>query len=82
MHDDKEYRTTDTPLAAYLMSQGFDILIIEYDDGGRATYIFSNDSTQLKEHIKLFKLGKAESNITAYERARNALLVKIHRGLP
>lgn len=85
MQNNGEYRTVETPLAAYLQSEGFDILIIEYADRPhgkkQATFVFL-DSPQLREHISLYNRGDATANILLYEHNRQSLIEKIMRGLP
>lgn len=57
------YRTTHTPLAAYLESEGFRHTFIEHDDHGRAVFVFSNDNKALDEAIRNFELGNAYGNV-------------------
>jgi hypothetical protein len=81
----KEYRTSETLLATYLLAEGFNLLIIEYDDKGngnpRATYVFE-ESSKLEECIKIYDRGEAVVNLTIYDHIRSGLLVRIKRGIP
>ena len=81
-----EYRTTDTPLAAYLVQQGFDLLIIEYEDrpNGRkqATFVFDSKDPKIKEYISLYNRGIATINLAQYEHVKVTLIDKIMRGIP
>ncbi len=80
-----EYPTSDTPLAAYLVHEGFNLIIITYEPRAngkqKATYIFEN-SLKLQEHVSLYNRGEATINIALYEHAKNSLLDRIFRGLP
>jgi hypothetical protein len=37
------FRTNHTPLAAFLISEGFVVVIIEYDDTNHGVYVFDSD---------------------------------------
>ncbi len=74
---DKEYKTTDTALAAYLIGQGHKLLDIDPITSWAMQLIFDNHSTHLREHIKLFELGKAEGNICDFFRIHRDLIRRI-----
>ncbi len=80
-----EFRTSDTPLAAYLVQDGCKLLLIEYEPWGngkrRATFVFQ-DSAELQDKVTLFNRGEATINIALYEHAKSTLLDRIMRGLP
>ena len=82
---DGEYLTTETPLATYLIQEGFELLIIRYEpkrnDRQRATFAFQ-DSPKLREHISLYNRGEAMINLALYEHAKSSLIDRIMRGLP
>jgi len=82
---DSEFRTTDTPLASFLIQEGFDLLIIEYEDRRngkpRATFVFQ-DTAKLRENTSLYNRGDATINIARYEHVKSTLLDRIMRGLP
>jgi hypothetical protein len=84
--DNSEFRTTETPLAAYLIQEGFTLLIIEYEElpngKRRATFVFENDTTKLKELVSAYNRGDVTINLVMYEHAKSALLDRIMRGLP
>lgn len=79
-----EYRTSDTPLAAYLIQDGYSLLIIEYEERRngklRATFVFE-DSGTLSEKVSLYNRGDATINLALYEHAKSTLLDRIMRGL-
>ena len=77
-----EYRTSETPLAAFLVSEGFQLLIIEYDNRDRGTYVFDDIDPKLAELVSLYRQCKAMGNIAIYEHARNSLVDRVKRGLP
>jgi hypothetical protein len=79
------YPTTDTPLAAYLIQAGFDLIRIEYDTGKngkpKGSYIFQ-ETSKLLECVRVFNQGDAVINIARYEHVKSSLLDRIMRGLP
>lgn len=77
-----EYRTTETSLAAYLVSEGFPVAIIEYDEKHHGTYVFDDLTPKLKQFVLLFQCGKATANIAVYEHIRNGLIDRVKRGMP
>ncbi|KKL78028.1 hypothetical protein LCGC14_2028940 [marine sediment metagenome] len=80
-----KYLTNDTSLAAYLVSEGFEVLVIQYDEPkrGRATgtYVFNNDP-QLQSVIHNYNRSNAPGDIVRYEHAKRKLLDRVMRGLP
>ncbi len=84
--DNSEFRTTETPLAAYLIQEGFNLVIIEYhtlpSGKNQATFIFENDTHKLKECVSLYNRGEATINIALYEHSKSRLIDRIMRGLP
>ena len=75
--------TTDTPLAAYLIQSGFNLLEIQYEqkpNGKRqATFVFEN-SLELRSHIDTYNRGRAKVNLALYEHTKSSLLDRIMRG--
>lgn len=80
-----EYLTPDTVLAAYLIIEGFELLIITYDERGnghpRGIYHF-DETESLRTYVKQYNLGTATVNLATYERVRSGLLDRVMRGLP
>ena len=79
------FRTYNTSLASYLLSCGFTLLDIEYEEtdrGTRATFLFQNNTERLAETIRSFQVGKAEGNINAYEDQRRKLTRIVKRQMP
>ena len=81
-YDEHEYRTSKTSLAAYLVQEGFEILITEYDEKGKGTFVFDNTSEELAKCVRLFNRGEANENIIIYEHARISIIDLVKRGLP
>lgn len=75
------YRTSDIPLAAYLVSEGFKLLDIDYGSP-RAVIIFLQDSRRMAECIHDFQLCRAMGNIVLFHNALRHLKWKINRRLP
>ena len=71
------YPVSDTSLAAYLYTEGFVIVDIDYTDPERAEFIFKvNGSSSLDEyerHRRLYELGKATVNPSVYSRSYKKL---------
>jgi hypothetical protein len=86
IQDSSEYLTTDTPLAAYLITEGFNLKQINYDvkpnGRKRATYHFSNNDAKLSACVDLFNRSQATINLVLYEHAKASLLDRVMRGLP
>ncbi len=63
-----KYSTSDTPLAAYLISQGFPLAQIDYSNP-RYEFIFDNgnlDIEQIKESSLSYLTGKARVDPAVY----------------
>jgi len=77
--------TSDTPLAAYLQTEGFEIIEIEHleiANRKKSVFHFTNDSSKLQEHIRLYHAGKARVEPSLYLRNYHTLIRKIREGLP
>jgi len=60
---DKNYSTTETPLAAHLVTEGFSLVDIVFNpENGRASFVFPNDSPKLLVSARDFQLLKARSS--------------------
>lgn len=85
-HTSSDFPTTDTPLAAYLIQKGFNMIRIDFatlpNGKMQATFIFENGSTELKEAVSLYNTGEATINIALYERAKSRLIDRIMRRQP
>lgn len=74
------YSTSDTPLAAYLQTEGFELTDIIH--GQRAEFVFLNDSPKLQEYIRLYLAGKAKVEPSLFLRNHRNLARKAREGLP
>ncbi len=85
-NNNHEYLTADTSLAAYLVSEGFNLLIIQYATApsGReqGTFVFDGSDPKLQTCVNLYNRGNAKVNLALYEHARSSLLDRVKRGLP
>lgn len=54
------FKTTDTSLAAYLITVGYSLMDKIYN-GEFATYIFQDDDPKLQQFIRDFQLMRAEA---------------------
>jgi len=70
------YSTSDTALAAWLFSSGFELLEV---DGSKfpVVFHFENSSQELYKLVRAFQVGKAEGNIAAFYRAYKIMLSKV-----
>lgn len=85
-NNNHEFPTNDTSLAAYLVSEGFTLLIIQYSPSKRGkqqgTYIFDKTDPRLMEWVSNFRRGEAPGDVIRYEHARYGLIDRVKRGLP
>ena len=58
------FKTDDTPLAAYLVTEGFSLIDVIFE-GYKAFFLFSNDNAEFHELVKDFQLLRAKSNNAA-----------------
>jgi len=73
-------RITSTPLASYLLTEGFTLQDIVFDNSGYATFFFNNNSPQLQERIRDFELLRATANATLLIENYQKLVKRIKRG--
>ena len=71
------FRTSDTALAAYLISEGIDTPSIEFTNGTRAFFIFTRQNPQIDKHISDFDSARAIGNIVLFFNAYQNLLRRI-----
>lgn len=76
----EHYSTSDTQLAAFLQTDGFELLDIQH--GQRSVFIFTNDNDKLQESIRLYHAGKARVEPSLYMRNYRSLVRKVREGLP
>lgn len=74
-NSDKLYRTSNTPLAAYLHSESVGFVGIELN-GRRGFFVFRNPSQKL---IDNYSSGQAVVNVLLYNRSYNYLISLLRR---
>ena len=74
------YPTTTTPLAAYLITEGFDLLDANFSDPSSIVWLFKNDSTEIDSAVRAYHSGEATGNICTFFNNYGKLLKRIHRG--
>jgi len=75
MTNNNIFTTTQTPLAAWLHSQGFkisEVRTLEFP----ATIVFEN-SASLKKYIRMWETGQAEGNCNAFHDSLRLILNKV-----
>lgn len=70
-------KISNTALAAYLISEGFNSPDIEYNNGSRASFIFSKANPDIDKYISDFDTARANGNIVLFFNAYQALLRRI-----
>ena len=73
---EETFKTSDTALSAYLVSEGFGTPEIEFNNGRRATFIF-NKTDKLEKHISNYDAARAKGNIVLFFNAYQNLLRRI-----
>jgi len=74
------FKTNDTPLAAYLVTEGYlivDTIIVN----GITFFLFPNDDPKIQELIKDFQLLRASTNASQIIYNYQELVKRIRRGL-
>lgn len=70
--NDNSFRTSDTSLATYLFSEGFQIVDIDYSNP-RAEFVFKDNSPQIIESVRLYSIGKTQVDASTYARLHRKL---------
>ena len=68
----ESYSTTDTSLAAYLYTEGFKIVDIDYSQE-RARILFENGSNKIHDFERLYYIGKGSVDASTYSRNHKRL---------
>ena len=76
MSENNNFRTSDTALAAYLVSEGLGTPDIEFD-GSRAFFTFSKEAPKINKAISDFDTARAKGNIVLFFNAYQTLLRRI-----
>ncbi|KKL80084.1 hypothetical protein LCGC14_2008360 [marine sediment metagenome] len=75
-----EFRTDQTPIAAYLITEGFTLLDTEKNARGFTEFIFQNDNKYIAEYARKFELDEAMVSAASYIRNYQDLIKRIKRG--
>ena len=76
-----EYRTHDTPLAAFLLTEGFKLSRIDYNEK-QAIFTFLRDGTEdLDNAIMQYQAGTAKGNIVLFYNSYRSLVRRIKERL-
>ena len=70
------FRTSDTALAAYLISEGYGVPDIDYN-GSRAYFLFSKENPQIEKSIGDWDTARAVTNAVLLFNAYQSLLRRI-----
>lgn len=73
----ESFKTSDTALAAYLVSEGYGTPEIEYSNGSRAFFIFSKESPKIDNSISSWDTARARGNVVMFFQAYQTLLRRI-----
>jgi hypothetical protein len=71
------FKTSETVLAAYLISSGCNTPEIEFVNGNKAYFIFSRENADLDPFINDFNSGRAIGNIVVFMAAYQNLIRRI-----
>lgn len=75
----KPFKTDNTPLAAYLVTEGYTLLDVIFN-GNRAYFIFADDDPTLESHIKDFQFLRATTNASQVIFNYQELVKRTRRG--
>jgi hypothetical protein len=80
------YQTPNTDLSAYLLSEGFPVIEIQYEprsNGNKERGIFVFDRTEnLMGKVNLYETGKATINLALFQHAKARLFDRLMGRLP
>ena len=75
LHDGKSrFRTTDTPLAAFLYTVGIKLLDIEIQDNGRGAFLFEQPPNNIVDE---YRTGKAECSALLFHKSYRYLVRQV-----
>lgn len=72
-----EYLTSNTSLAAFLVSSDFTLLRVQYQ-GNIGTFVFASND-KIEESVQAFNRCEALGNIVRYQMARDDLVDRVKR---
>lgn len=73
------FATPDTALAAWLYSQGFELLDVESGTPS-SFFIFSSENPHLADYVRDFECGRAVGSVLTFYLAYKKMLTKVKVG--
>jgi hypothetical protein len=79
--DNIDFTTTDTAIAAYLISEGFPYPTIKHTQPNECVFCFTKDDKNFdyEKYYRNYRLGIATGNIVLFFKAYKELLKQVHR---
>ena len=74
------FRTSDTVLAAYLISSGCNMPTFDFPNGNKAYFLFSREIFDIDTYVNNFNSGRAIGNIVVFMAAYQNLIRLIKDG--
>ena len=71
------FRTSNTALAAYLISEGFGTPDVEFVNDSRAFFLFPKDNPKIQDFINAWDTVKAAGNVVMFFQAYQTLLRRV-----
>ena len=79
-HNIDIFRTSDTILAAYLISSGCNMPTFDFPNGNKAYFLFSRENFDIDTYVNNFNSGRAIGNIVVFMAAYQNLIRLIKEG--
>lgn len=73
------FKTSETPLAAFLVTEGFAIVDVIFN-GSKAFFLFANEGKKLQANIEDFQLLRAKTNAAQLISNYQQLVSRTKRG--
>ena len=74
------FRTSDTVLAAYLISSGCNMPTFDFPNGNKAYFLFSRENFDIDTYVNNFNSGRAIGSIVVFMAAYQNLIRLIKDG--
>ena len=74
------FRTSDTVLAAYLISSGCNMPTFDFPNGNKAYFLFSRENFDIDTYVNNFNSGRSIGNIVVFMAAYQNLIRLIKDG--
>jgi len=73
------FSTNDTALAAWLISQEFELLSMDNSQPNSVVFLFPNNDEKINKAVSQFQLGTAKGNVISFYRAYRYLIDEIKK---